>query len=77
MRSPWRRRTDQVRIIIAEALVVEPDEVLVLRLSDDLLGDPQMEQIFADLEETLTALGLKERYLIVQGIELAKVKRDA
>jgi hypothetical protein len=69
----------KLEVTPAEALVVGPDEVLVLLMSadsfapvDDPLGD--VYDPLADLTEYLKAVGLENRVLIVFGeAQLAKV----
>ena len=64
----------QINVVNAEALKIGPDEVLILRM-DDMGDDPQA--IVDDLLAHLTALGIEDRTLIIQGdVEMALVKRN-
>ena len=55
----------------ADAIVVGPDDFLVLRVADDL-----PDEVLKGFSETLRDLGLGERVLIVAGvIEMAKVQK--
>ena len=54
----------------AEALIVGPDEKLILHLSDEY-----DEELVADLHEALDSIGLAERSLILIGeVEFTKVQ---
>ena len=64
----------QIHVVNAEALKVGPDEVLIVRITDQ--GEYTESLVEGFLDE-LTALGLEERALVVVGdAELAVVKKD-
>lgn len=68
----------EVQIVPAEALIVGPDEVLVIHIKDpDWLTEEDGEAMLDSLNEILTASGLKSRsfVLVGEGIELTKVAR--
>jgi hypothetical protein len=63
-----------INIVNAEALVVGPDEVLVIKLGDVSIADEDWPDMMG---KELQAL-FGDRYLIIQGddIELAKVQKS-
>ena len=64
----------RINVVNAEALKVGPDEVLIVRITDQ--GEYTESLVEGFLDE-LTALGLEERALVVVGdAELAVVKKD-
>ncbi len=67
-----------VRIINAEALVVGPDEILIVKLDEPFVGEEtgESETVNAFLAE-LERLGLSDRSVVIAGdVELAKVQKD-
>ncbi len=62
----------KVDLVHAEVLVVEPDEVLVIRLREQL-EEKQAEAVMDGLQQILG-----DRFILVggEGVELAKVKKD-
>lgn len=62
----------KVDLVHAEVLVVEPDEILVIKLTEQL-EETQAEAVMDGLQQILG-----DRFILVggDGVELAKVKKD-
>lgn len=62
----------EFRIVNAEALVVGPEDRLLLRIPEDI-----PETAIEDLWEAIGSIGIKERCLIVHGmLEFTKVEAE-
>lgn len=62
----------EIRIVNAEALVVSPDEVLLLKLP----AEDESDEMLDFLQETFDSLGIGKRVMTVFGdVEIAKVAR--
>ncbi len=69
-----------VTIVNTEALVVGPDEVLIVKMSGEIYIDPEDPDhvpLPDMLANELARLGLADRSLVISGadVEFAKVKR--
>ena len=64
----------EIRIANAEALIVGPDEVLVLKLAQT--NEEEEAEMTEFLQETFDSLGIGNRVMVFFGeVELAKVAR--
>lgn len=63
-----------VRIVDAEALVIGPEDRLLIKLPDHLLQDPGMEAMIDHLWGCLGSIGIQDRCLILQGMEFVKME---
>ena len=65
--------------MIAEALVVGPNDFLVIRMGEEItsLSASDFEEMMESFNQTLRDHGLGDRTLVIAGdIELAKVERS-
>lgn len=60
-----------MKVTEIEALIVEPDEVLVVKIPTGTF-----DMSFKDIQEALNEIGLQNRYIVFCGeVEFSKVKK--